>query len=1081
MLALVVGLGVMLYLDRRLDEEIRKHVQALISESYPDLDVDVRSARFFEGEGISIRGVRIHEPDLEGPEGVLFDIDEVFLYSSSGLQDLLRDALVIDGFVMTRPRVRATCDASGEWNLNRLMPLPNSRKHTPVGGRVQNGSIEIIDASKSPASTLTLRDIHITFEPLPSERESLQTAVTSVAQPSMPSEAAASSQQGPPVDSGGGMHFTGSLRGDRTQELNIVGDILPGGRWRLAGDFSEIEVSPELHASLPRSLCPESGPWEMLRASASGEFAVEYLPRTQRPLAYHVDVQVSRGRVDDVRLPYPLTDVKAEIRVNNGQVQVVSASARSRNTEFELTGDGLLTPQLSNARLHLTVRRLMFDRTLHAALPPQFQESWSKFHPAGEADIEAEVVFDGQSWRPTWAHAETSDMSFAYHKFAYRLHRAAGWIDLRELDNRRLRVAINLRGFADNVPVDIQGDVIDPGPDFIGWIQIEGSQLRLDEEMIAALPSRSEDVIRSLNPAGTFNVWARFEREKPHLPLARQMQMDILDGALRYKKFPYPIVNVSGHISLENDSWRFENLHGTNGGSHVRAWGTMGPTEAGNQLALTVSADGTALDEDLRSALPPAAQLAWSDLKPRGDVDLHCQINYLSLSRQLDLRVDIRPIESTCSLEPQQFPYRWENISGNIAYNNGRIEFTRLHASHGETELRATGIFESRGGEFLLRFDELDVDHVVADRELKSALPYALRQAVIELRPEHPFNVSGSLAFHRPSQPGGPMTAGWDLDFFLHGNTIHAGRSLENLYGRVGLQGRYDGQHLLADGELDLESARIIDLQYNQIRGPLHIENDRVILGDPAVFSGAASSRPLDPRTHRHLTAEFYGGKFLGDLFVARDDQSRFFLRSQVDNADLRLFARDGVISGGDYRGRLFATLDLRGAGNQAHSLFGDGTVQLRNADFYELPLLVALLKVASLQTPDASAFNSSDVEYRISGDRVYFNRLDFNGDAVSLIGKGDMDFDRNVNLSFGSMVGRSDRRIPILGDVLGEATKQFLKINVSGPAEDPQVTTETFPGVVKTLQQIQTELERSTRPPPRAPPVGGDARRRRY
>lgn len=1070
--ALVLGLGVMLYLDRRLDEEIRQRVETMIAEGYPNLAVNVRSAHFLENEGISIRGLRIQDPNLTGPEATILEVDEIFLRSKAGLQDLLRDSLKVESFVISRPRMHARCDKDGQWNVQQLVPVPKLGDNEPVGGQIQNGQIEIVDEHKSPASSLVLRDIHLTFSPESAE-QSLPVPISPGATLQNSSAAIA---EGPPAPT---MNFIGSLRGDRLQQLTVQGSVAPHGRWRIAGEFAEVEVSPELHASLPAVSGLSAGPWNMLRAFATGEFAVEYDPMAAQPLVYSADVQVSRGKIDDVRLPYPLTDFRAQFRVRNGRIEIAKATARSRSTEFELAGGGSFVSPGEPIMLQFMARRLLIDRHLIAALPVEAQDAWNKFQPLGEVDANGEVAFDGAAWQLRRLHSECVDLSFAYHKFPYRVEHAVGWLNLERTPQGVPRVTLSLRGMVENVPIDVHGDVLNPGPDFTGWVQVEGSHLRLNDQMIAVLPGKSAEVIQSLDPAGTFSVWMRFERPDPAQPLARQVQLDVLDGTIRYAKFPYPIVNVSGHVSLINDDWRFENFHGINGGAHVEASGSMLPTPLGPELALTILANGAALDEDLRSALPANAQIAWNELKPRGDVDLTCYIKYLASQRAMDLHVDINPRPATCSLEPRPFPYRWENLTGTIIYDNGQIRFTRLRGNHGDTRMLATGSCEMADGLFHLRFDELAADNVVADREMKSAVPLALRQAVIDLNPEGAINLAGAMEFWRSAEPGAPIASSWDINLYLVGNAVTVGETVENLHGRVGLKGQYDGRSLTMDGDLELDSARVLKFQFNQVRGPLRVENDKVVLGDAGVFTGAAANRALDPRSHRHVTAQFYGGRFLGDVYVAKGDATRFTLRGQVDNADINQFSRDGVIPGGRYRGRLFATLDLSGSGSQTRSLMGDGSVQLRDADVYELPLLVALLKVASFQPPDATAFTTSNVEYRISGDRVYFNRLDFNGDAVSLVGKGEMDFDKNVNLSFGSMMGRNDRRIPIVGDVLGEATKQFLKINVSGPVDNPEVTTETFPGVVTTLQQIQAELERGANPPPRTPATGTQQRSR--
>ena len=56
-LALTAGA---LYLRGRVDEEIRAEVERRFRAHYPGLSVHVRSARWFEGQGIRIRGVSLN-------------------------------------------------------------------------------------------------------------------------------------------------------------------------------------------------------------------------------------------------------------------------------------------------------------------------------------------------------------------------------------------------------------------------------------------------------------------------------------------------------------------------------------------------------------------------------------------------------------------------------------------------------------------------------------------------------------------------------------------------------------------------------------------------------------------------------------------------------------------------------------------------------------------------------------------------------------------------------------------------------------------------------------------------------------
>ena len=54
---------------------------------------------------------------------------------------------------------------------------------------------------------------------------------------------------------------------------------------------------------------------------------------------------------------------------------------------------------------------------------------------------------------------------------------------------------------------------------------------------------------------------------------------------------------------------------------------------------------------------------------------------------------------------------------------------------------------------------------------------------------------------------------------------------------------------------------------------------------------------------------------------------------------------------------------------------------------------MISMLKILSIKAPDPNAFSQSDIDFHIEGEHVYFDKLDFKGDAISLLGKGEMNF----------------------------------------------------------------------------------------
>jgi len=299
---------------------------------------------------------------------------------------------------------------------------------------------------------------------------------------------------------------------------------------------------------------------------------------------------------------------------------------------------------------------------------------------------------------------------------------------------------------------------------------------------------------------------------------------------------------------------------------------------------------------------------------------------------------------------------------------------------------------------------------------------------------------------------GESATSRWRLFLDTHGGSINSEVRLHNIHGGMTLEGTFDGQSVRSWGTLNVDSVSYEDFQFTNVTGPIWIDDDTVRLGG---FAQRATPGQAPPR----ITAQAYGGQLAGDAWVTLDEVPRFFVRASLENADLKRCADELFRGPQDLRGVVAAEINLTGSAAGSHTFQGTGTTHLRNADIYELPVMVSMLKLLSIREPDTTAFSKSDIDFRIEGNHIYFDRIDFNGDAISLLGKGQMDLQRRLNLTFHTVVGRDEYRIPILHELLGEASKQVLQIHVEGTLDNPITRKEAFPGINQALQQLQGEV----------------------
>ena len=198
------------------------------------------------------------------------------------------------------------------------------------------------------------------------------------------------------------------------------------------------------------------------------------------------------------------------------------------------------------------------------------------------------------------------------------------------------RLTLHLLGYAGNQPVRVEGDFLNPGPDFTGGVTLQGDELPFDRNLYEAIaesqPTPSQ-VVQSLNFQGTFNLSANIWRDDPRQQrMNKNLTIELKPQnhcQICYDKFRYPLTGLVGTLELVNDVWSFRNLKASNHSGQVFCNGSITPTSDGVNLALQFQGRDLVLDNELRDALPERMRKQWNDLNPKGSVNLiEAKVNY---------------------------------------------------------------------------------------------------------------------------------------------------------------------------------------------------------------------------------------------------------------------------------------------------------------------------------------------------------------------------------------------------------------------------------------------------------------------
>ena len=1061
---LVVAIGALgwIYIVHHLDERIRAAAEQQLQSRLAGerWRVVVQSARRVAGEGIELRGVRLHDGDLQLP---LAEIDEVHLRCGTDLAELVNQRIQITEVVVRRPRVIVRRAADGEYPWEqlaslRLAPVDQRQPQFPI--RVEGGMFVVQSA---PARSATV-------PPTSSSGPSRSSAPGAIPRPLELRQIQGVWQQ---VAESASAHATSSsVRSSSAYELRLEGlgswcDELvlqltwepESGEVRMSGNAVGVRIATELIAALPVPWQERAGPLTTLRGGANVEFQWSRADSAE-PWRFVVSGELHEGRWEDRQLPAPITDLAGHFSWTEagGSIDQLTARCGEALLEASLRCEGY-EPD-SPLRLIAKTRHFDWNRAWIELLPEQLRGAWEKFAPLGRFDADVDLSFDGQQWHPDIV-LQCHDVSFTYYRFPYRLNGGQGTWEYRDgrLTTQDFQASVHGR------PVVFHADLANPGENFTGVFSFQVAQpVPLDEEFLAALPARPQAIVRSLQPRCEWTAEGRFERAHPTGPISRSVDIDIHRGSVQYTPFPYPLTGIHGQLRWRDDRWEVKELTGMNDSAVVVARGGWLTDKQGDtDFQLDLEAADVPLEEELKRALTASGQRLWNSLQPRGTLD-YLTVGIRKPTTSRDWSVEVHGLKRPAnqgndgryiSVRPNWAPFPLENVVGSVRYRDGTIELEGLRGEHGRTVVQAAGQCQLQpDGAWNARLTRVSVDRLTLDRETLAGLPTALSSGLARLNWSGPIQASGSVNLAASAKAGQPMTGSWDLNLDVENGSLKSGLVVEQIRGEVHVIGQSNGQALTSQGELRIDSAVCQGVQVTQLRGPFRITPQRVIFGDAWAERGRSELPP------RPVTLQLFGGVIAGDAVVLLADELQIRLQAEVQNLDLRQLAREFAPKGREIVGRAFASVKFDGTSRGLNTWRGGGKVTCRDADFFEVPVMAAMVKTARGQPADqATAFQLSDVDFRFDGERVYFDQIDFKGDAVTLRGAGEMSLNRVVDLQFYTLMARDELKIPVLGPMLNEASRQIMEVHVSGPLEEPTVDKKVVPVINEALQKMFPEL----------------------
>ena len=388
-LVLVAAVAIGVYLFTRMDDEICRIVEQRLSDHFPHLNVSVGGARLVEGRGVALYDLTVSETSSTQLQNNLLVIDEMMLVCDAQLSKLIKGLPHVERVIVKHPQLWVSRLADGKWNLESLWPLPQPCEDRPQVV-IQDAQVAFSDQQHASLSPLTLSDVNLAIG------------------------GAKENAAEQPVE------LTGTLSGPNIKRAEIQAQFDPVQQSiRIVGDVRQLQLTSELLAWTTAYAGALVGP-SVLHGSVDGKFTLHYHIGGQTLPQVEARWQLSDGRLEDPRLPRPLTEATGTVTCEGTTLKVENLRGSFGTASLALTLERQGWNRAAPLAMAARVENLPLDMKLYRALPALLRDQWDKYQPTGLVDADVKLTFDGARWKPS-ATLTGRELAFESDKFSYRV------------------------------------------------------------------------------------------------------------------------------------------------------------------------------------------------------------------------------------------------------------------------------------------------------------------------------------------------------------------------------------------------------------------------------------------------------------------------------------------------------------------------------------------------------------------------------------------------------------------------------------------------------------------------------------
>ena len=569
----------------------------------------------------------------------------------------------------------------------------------------------------------------------------------------------------------------------------------------------------------------------------------------------------------------------------------------------------------------------------------------------------------------------------------------------------------------------------------IGSLQLKKGKLQ-DSDLNLVLENRKLQILtkakiddldlqrEQIEFLGALNLDANFNYDpnsKDKLSFSGNINME--GGSIKGVAYLNSIENITGIISFNKDKIQTENL---------------------KVFTLNCPIELSGLIENFRN---PAVRLNInSDVKlPKviGVIPEKFKSNFSEINGDVKLKLDIsgflRSIKtfeytgkakiSDASVKLNLLPEKITAINADIEFNKDKISWQNLCFAYKDVELGADGSMQSLINPLIhtsLKSDSFDLNTKIKMDKNSIAIS-KLKGSYLNST----FDITGSLDTTEKENP-------------LLSLNIASVLRLEDL---KTLPDKFDKQieKVNPEGMLSLKGDLVGRLK-NWKNWQLNLKGNSTQI---SLFGYKLNDASINYAQKETLIKDFnikstaYDGSLTINANVGLSDNLPYLINARLSNLNLAKLILDTPLKEKPISGIFSSQMQLNGNALEASTITGNGALEIKDGNLWELNLLKGLGKLLSITEYNKIVFNAAQGNFTVKNKAVHTENLKFISDKLNLACEGNMDFEKNLDFLIAAQF--SDEIIEdsidlrkVITSAIGEVSK-IVSIKLTGNIQKPK------------------------------------------